>query len=38
VYCRDTDADTIRNMASTPAYSVEGYNYGTVARATPNAN
>ena len=38
VYCRGTDADNIKSMASTPAYSVKGYDYSTVARAKPNAN
>ena len=37
-YGRDTDADTIRSMASTPAYSVRGYDNSTVARAKSNAN
>ena len=26
VYCRGADFDNIKNMASTPAYSVKGYN------------
>ena len=38
VYCRGTDTDTIKLVASTPAYSVKGYDYSTVARAKPNAN
>ena len=36
MYCRGTDADNIKNMASTPAYSVKGYDYNTVARAKSN--
>ena len=38
VYRRGTDTDTIKRRASTPAYSVKGYNYSTVARTKPNAN
>ena len=36
VYCRGTDAENIKSMASTPAYSVKGYDYHTVARAKSN--
>ena len=36
MYCRGTDADNITSMASTPAYSVKGYDYTTVARAKSN--
>jgi hypothetical protein len=38
VYCRGTDADTIKIVASTPAYSVKGDDNSTVARAKSNAN
>ena len=36
VYCRDTDTDTTKDMASTSAYSVKDYDYNTVARAKTN--
>ena len=36
VYCRGTDADTIKNKASTSAYSVKDYDYNTGARAKSN--
>ena len=36
MYYRVTDTDTIKCMASTPAYSVKGYDYTTVARAKSN--
>ena len=36
--CRGTDADNIKIVASTPAYSVKGYDNSTVDRAKSNAN
>ena len=38
MYYRGTDNDTVKIVDSTPAHSVKGYNYSTVARAKPNAN
>jgi len=36
VYCRGTDTDTVKDMASTSAYSVKDYDYNTGARAKSN--